>query len=163
MVGMGRVAINFDYLGGDSVIITKDRHRRLAVYDFPAQGILRLIPYKEDSIPGVFYIVFEMMQDASVFTHTGSADNHRRAFPIIERLGLFDIPNIGDALKAKRVGVAGAQHKIPGLLVIEFGMKLKNLGDAYRQGTINKYINRRNFSGFNQAMQGINQVLSPSY
>jgi hypothetical protein len=58
---MGRVTVNFDHFGGYMVFLSEDGDRGLALQNLSTQGMFGLIANKEDRIPRIFDIIFEMV------------------------------------------------------------------------------------------------------
>ena len=126
--------------------------------DAAAEGVFSLEAADEDDVIGVGDRVFEMVKDASAFTHAARGDDDHGAGHIVEGHGFFGGADELHAREDERV-FAFSEH-VAGFIVVDFAMRGVNLCSLAGEGRVDEDFDfTRHFSAGLEFVQVVDDLL----
>ena len=157
-VGVGGESVDDFDTGTQGRFFAEDFDGFALFDDAAAEGIFRLEAADEDDIIGVGDGVFEMVKDASAFTHAAGGDDDHGAWHIVEGHGFFWGANKLHAGKDERVFALGKHFA--GFIVVDFAMRGINLCGLAGEGRVDKDFDfARHFSAGLEFVQIVDDLL----
>ena len=160
-IGMGAEFVHNSDFRPQGIRFAEDAHLRLALHDFASERFRRHKPHDEDKVIGVFNIVFQVMEDAPRFAHTGRRYDDAGLLFVVERFGLVHCADIRKGFESE--GVAAVQEEVAGLGIVTFIMIAEYFCDVDGKGAIHKDGDWGNASVIEKPFDAINEFLCASH